>query len=249
MDQAYRHLRADKLIETAERLTRRIGERFPDSGLSRVAGAVVDVTREALVTAERIQKPDWVLRGGLLALLGLVVAGLVAGAVELTATPRERLLEYLKAASGALVYLGAAVAFFVTLEVRFKRRKALKAVHELRALAHIIDMHQLTKDPDRAGRPGAGPDSGRVLGAEAMGHYLHYCTELLALVSKIGQLYVQDFPDGTAQSAVDGFENLATGLSQKIWQKIMILDTIRPETADGTRSAVAAAVTARGDGG
>ena len=38
-----------------------------------------------------------------------------------------------------------------------------------------------------------------------------YCTELLAVVSKIGQLYVQDFPDATAETAVDHFEGLATG--------------------------------------
>ena len=69
--------------------------------------------------------------------------------------------------------------------------------------------------------------SGRPMTAEQIGQYLHYCTELLALVSKVGQLYVQDFPDATALAAVDQFEGLATGLSQKIWQKIMILDQIR----------------------
>ena len=63
----------------------------------------------------------------------------------------------------------------------------------------------------------------------AMGRYLHFCTELLAVVSKVGQLYVQDFPDATAQMAVDHFEGLATGLSSKIWQKLMILDRVRTE--------------------
>lgn len=66
--------------------------------------------------------------------------------------------------------------------------------------------------------------------ADAMGRYLHFCTELLAVVSKIGQSYVQDFPDATAQTAVDHFESLATGLSNKIWQKLMILDRIRSDT-------------------
>ena len=61
---------------------------------------------------------------------------------------------------------------------------------------------------------------------------MHFCTELLAVVSKIGQLYVQDFRDADAQTAVDQFEGLATGLSSKIWQKLMILDRIssRPRT-------------------
>ncbi len=54
--------------------------------------------------------------------------------------------------------------------------------------------------------------------------YLDYCSEMLALISKVGALYVQDFPDRAALDAVDQIENLATGLSRKIWQKIVILD-------------------------
>src|SRR5262249_24598499 len=131
-------------------------------------------------------------------------------------------------------YLAAIAIFLVTLEVRFKRRKALRAVHELRAVAHLIEMHQLNKDPERAGTlEGARMESGRPMTIEEIGRYLHYCTELLAIVSKIGQLYVQDFPDATAQAAVDQFENLATGLSSKIWQKIMILDRFQATEGAG----------------
>ncbi|MGD8866586.1 MAG: hypothetical protein PVI01_03135 [Gemmatimonadales bacterium] len=39
--------------------------------------------------------------------------------------------------------------FLFTLEGRIKRRRALHFLRELRALAHIIDLHQLTTDPDR----------------------------------------------------------------------------------------------------
>jgi hypothetical protein len=224
MDREYRHLRADKLVETAERLARRVGDRFPGSGLSNVAAAVVDVTREAIQTAERINRPNWWLRGGLIALLLLVVAGGVVAARELSGTPMDRLREFMTAAAAPAAYAGVVVLFFVTLEVRFKRRKAVRAVHELRALAHLIDMHQLAKDPER---PGATPGAGAPMTAESMGYYFNYCTDLLALVSKIGQLYVEDFADSTVLAAVDHFENLATGLSQKIWQKLMILDRIR----------------------
>ena len=40
---------------------------------------------------------------------------------------------------------------------------------------------------------------------------------------------MQDFPDGTTLAAVDQLENLGTGLSQKIWQKIMILERIKSD--------------------
>ncbi|MGE3804023.1 MAG: hypothetical protein AB7K24_05045, partial [Gemmataceae bacterium] len=101
-------------------------------------------------------------------------------------------------------------------------------IHELRAIAHLVDMHQLTKDPDRLGRQSIDV-AGQNLDAITMGRYLAYCTELLALLSKIAQIYVQDFPDGTAMAAVDQFENLSTGLSSKIWQKLMMLERLRDD--------------------
>jgi hypothetical protein len=230
MDQDYRHLRADKLIETAERLARRIKDRFPTSNLANVASTVVDVAREAVVRAERIREPNWWLRGGLIAFGVLSLVGVIAVGWQMPDTYRGvgRVMEFLRATSGAAIYLGAAVIFLVTLERRFKRGRAIKAIHELRALAHIIDMHQLTKDPDRIAPGGkALLETGETMTAEAMGHYLNYCTELLAIVSKIGQLYVEDFADSTTLAAVDQLENLAVGLSQKVWQKLMILDRVR----------------------
>jgi hypothetical protein len=222
----YRHLRVDRLIETAEGLASRVIGRFPEAGLGKVAAAVADVTRAAVETAEWIRRPNWWLRIGLSSLALVVILAAAAVALEM---PREGsfltwLLDFMRRTQGAAVYLGAVVVFFWTLETRFKRAKAMRAIHELRALAHIIDMHQLSKDPD------CGPHEGdTTYTKQAMMHYLHYCTELLALISKIGQLYVEDFPDGTTLAAVDQFENLATGLSRKIWQKIMILERVISE--------------------
>jgi hypothetical protein len=226
----FRSLKEDKILETVERLQQRIADRFPESGLSAVAAELVQLTRESVARAASIRRPNLLLRGGLV-LLGLIA---VAGVAEyfLANPDLNKLLQFLKDSAGVAAYLAAAALFLVTLEVRLKRRKALRAVHELRAMAHLIDMHQLAKDPERAGSP-EGPlmHSGRPMTADEVAHYLQYCTELLSIVSKIGQLYVQDFPDATAQAAVDQFENLATGLTSKIWQKIMILDRLRGEVS------------------
>ncbi len=59
-----------------------------------------------------------------------------------------------------------------------------------------------------------------------MTHYLQYCSDLLALISKIAALYVQKFNDPVTMSAVNDVEDLTNGLSRKIWQKIMIFDRI-----------------------
>lgn len=47
---------------------------------------------------------------------------------------------------------------------------------------------------------------------------------LLALCGKVAALYVQDFDDGPSVAAVNEIEDLTTSLSEKIWQKIGILD-------------------------
>lgn len=225
----YRQLKDDRILETAEKLQKRIAARFPGAGLSEVAGELVQITREAVTRAERIRRPNRWLRGGLV-LVGLTAVGIL---VNHLSTRTDTFFEFLDKTKGAAVYLSAVAVFLFTLEVRYKRRKLIRAVHELRAVAHVIDMHQLTKAPERVGAKEAPlMESGRPMTADEIGRYLHYCTELLSIVGKIGQLYVQDFPDTASQAAVDQFENLTTGLTGKIWQKIMILDRIRADAAE-----------------
>jgi hypothetical protein len=58
-----------------------------------------------------------------------------------------------------------------------------------------------------------------------LGRYLDYCSEMLSLVGKLAALYVQKFDDPVALAAVNEVEDLTTGLSRKIWQKIMIINS------------------------
>jgi hypothetical protein len=215
----FRPLSTEKLVETAEKLYGRVMGRFPDAGLARVASTLVDICRDAVQKAEEIQRPIWWLRISLVVLTVAVFAAVVLFTFTLNHPPLEQVVQIVQWAGGALAYLGAGAWFLFTLETTIKRYRAIEAIHELRALAHIIDMHQLAKTPD--GDIAAG---GVILDDMKMRRYLQYCTELLAILSKIGQLYVQNFPDGTTLAAVDQFESLATNLSQKIWQKIMVFD-------------------------
>ena len=54
--------------------------------------------------------------------------------------------------------------------------------------------------------------------------YLDYCSELLSIVGKLAALYAQSLPDSVVVAAVNDIETLTTGLSRKIWQKIVQLD-------------------------
>jgi hypothetical protein len=96
-------------------------------------------------------------------------------------------------------------------------------------------MHQLTKDPERMLRRYLQTDHSP---AEAMSplqlsRYLDYCTEMLSLIGKIAALYVQRFDDSMAVAAVSEVEQLTTGLSRKIWQKIVLLSQITDFASTG----------------
>ena len=86
-------------------------------------------------------------------------------------------------------------------------------------------MHQLTKDPERVGiephRTASSPKS--KLTQFELARYLDYCSEMLSITGKIAAIYVQRFRDPVVIAATNEVEQLCTGLSQKIWQKIMIL--------------------------
>ena len=128
--------------------------------------------------------------------------------------------------SGTTGAWSRAVFFLISIEDRRKRRLALTALHEIRSIVHVIDMHQLTKDPSTdvtAAAPPTPSSPTRDLSPERMLRYLDYCSEMLSLSSKVAALYAQSYPDPVVTETVSDIERTATGLSQKIWQKINII--------------------------
>jgi len=227
----YRRLDSDRIVETVQILLRRIEGRFPGSGLSNVVAEVLRVSEETVGRIRWIQKPHLPLRCAAL-VLSLAIIALVL--LMLVRIPQFQFNDYtnfiqaLEASISSVVFIGAAILFFVSWENRIKRRRALKAIHELRALAHIVDMHQLTKDPESYFSPAGktAPPARRAMTSFELNRYLDYCSELLALISKIAALYVQDFQDPVLLDAVDDVEDLTAGFSRKIWQKITILENL-----------------------
>src|ERR1044071_8778801 len=93
---------------------------------------------------------------------------------------------------------------------RVKRNRILRAIHELRSIAHIVDMHQLTKDPDRYLLKATFTESSpkRTMTLFELGRYFDYCRDALALISKVAAMYVEGFFDEVALEAVDEIEAL-----------------------------------------
>src|ERR1019366_6017615 len=222
----FRQLDADKLIETVKALHTRIEERFPGSGLGKVVAELLQVAEETVGRTRWIQKPHLLLRCVAVVLsLGIIL--LVAHVRQFNFDDFTNSVQALDASISSVVFVGAAILFFLNWEHRIKRDRALKAIHELRALAHIVDMHQLTKDPESYAGQHASPRHKRAMTPFQLNRYLDYCSDALALISKIAALYVQNFQDPVLLDAVDVVEDLTAGFSRKIWQKITILENLR----------------------
>ena len=218
------------IIETAERLRKRIAERFPGSGLLGLADSVVTLAREADARGTAIARPHVPLRVAAWALGAVLLLGLGAAFLQVRVSGSigniAELLQGADAAANLTLLLGAAILSVAKLEENLRRKKALALVHELKELAHVVDMHQLTKDPEAVAGGASRTESSpkRTLTPFELGRYLDYSTEMLSVLGKIAAIYARRIQDPVVLEAVDGAEDLVTGLARKIWQKIAILD-------------------------
>jgi hypothetical protein len=228
----YSELQGEHILKTITTLEIRITERFPGSGLSRVSAELGQLAVEVCTLAARLRQPIWLLRtGAVLGILGIM--GIVIWAIRFGLNAPfglqdiANLLQASKAGVDEIILLAMVIFFMITLENRVKRRSALKALHRVRSVTHIVDMHQLTKDPGYLFSSSVTTASSpkRNMTRFELARYLDYCSELLSLTSKVAALFVQHVRDPVVLGAVNDIETLAASLSNKIWQKIMILDT------------------------
>ncbi len=241
----YRTLDPDKIIGTLEKLERRIQERFPGCGLSKVCAELLDIARTSKAKSLAASEPNFYLRTGIAAFLVLGVGMLiyVASLVNLQVGSENLfgILEGVDAGVNTLVISGAGIYFLVSLEDRWHRTKALEDLHELRSIIHVIDMHQLTKDPSGVSVVGtqtpSSPD--RPMTNFELVRYLDYCSEMLSLCAKIGALYAQGTRDHVVIATTSDLGQITSDISVKIWQKI----TIAQKSFSNSTSKLAGAIT------
>ncbi|WP_304175649.1 hypothetical protein [Phenylobacterium aquaticum] len=231
----YRRIEADRVELTAVKLADRVTERFPGAGLAAVAAELVVLTRQTAARARTVARPYY----GLRLLVALVIAaGLAAEAVlfdrfgwgilDPDANPLD-LAQGVDSAFNLFLMTAAGAWFLLTLEARWKRLRLQTWLNELRAFAHVVDMHQLTKDPTAKGGPRTTSSPDRGMGAFELTRYLDYCAEILALTGKLTAIYAGVSPDHLVIAAAGDVENLCSDLNRKIWQKITILAELKGE--------------------
>jgi fumarate reductase subunit D len=238
----YRTLDAKLIIETAERLEKRVAERFPDAGLRGVAIELVSLSRDLAKAAKALEAPIWWLRG-------VVIVAIAAGALMFlfvgTILPLGRIsgthdaIQSVQGIESLINMIILAMLGFLALirtEERIKRKQVFRKLHGLRSLIHVIDMHQLTKDPAALStdfKP-TSHSPARITDRADLARYLDYCSEMLSITGKIAALFAQSVNDDVVVDGVNDIESLGSNLSRKIWQKITLIDGPLQSARPGT---------------
>ena len=179
--------------------------------------------------SEELAKKNYFIRSMTYSLIALIFVGVIYTFYKIE-LPGETLkmfefFQVVEAGINDIVFIGVAIFFLTSLEMRWKRKKALIVLKKLNALAHVIDMHQLNKDPQLLIATGPTTESSpkRNFTPFEFGRYLDYSSEMLSLIAKLSAYYVQGTDDREVVEASREVESLTTGLSRKIWQKLVVL--------------------------
>jgi hypothetical protein len=225
-------LAAGHVGATVAHLERRIHARFGERGLTK---AVRDLGQLVALVQTEAGQSHVRLRRTTLAARATSITIIAATALVLVFSLRSAVIEGLErdadwiglveSVINDLVFAAIAVLFLWAMPERLERRSLLRLLHRLRSLAHVIDMHQLSKDPEQVS-PTYLPTAESVrhgLDADQLYHYLDYCSEMLSLTAKTAALCGEHTSDGVVLETISTIETLTTELSNKIWQKISLL--------------------------
>jgi hypothetical protein len=227
----YRRLDPRLIIETAEKLDQRIAERFPESGLRRVAAELVTLSNDVATAAKALEAPIWWVRIliGLAILAGasmFIFIGTIFSFNRISSDEAFDFVQGLEASINTILLAGLGFLALARSEERLKRTRVFRELHSLRSLIHVIDMHQLTKDPavlSENFKPTAHSPV-RITNRQDLARYLDYCSEMLSITGKLAALFAQSVNDEVVVGAVNDIEELGSNLSRKIWQKITMIE-------------------------
>ena len=215
-----------KIEQTIDKLEKRIFERFPNSNLLIICKSLKSLLEETNCKIAINNKPNYGVRA-ILILIILISVVLIFSIVSITRFNLVSFdLTFVTSLSDSLfniIFLfSAGVIYLFSIENKIKRTKIIKTINKLRSFLHVVDMHQLTKDPmlndNEYVRTLSSPK--RILKNYELKRYLDYSSEMISLVSKISTLFAQKIQDDIIISKVNEIESLSSSLTQKIWLKI-----------------------------
>jgi hypothetical protein len=219
--------------KTVGRLEARIRARFPDRRLGDAAHSLLTAVPQIHdgfeASKSRRRRIRWAARAASVVIVVVAVAALVLALkdpVMKGTNSSDAWLPIIESTVNDLIFCSLAVFFLWALPERLERRTLLDLLHRLRSLAHVVDMHQLDKDPEQARRdyhPTSVSPPRRIMDADELHHYLDYCSELVSLIAKTAALCAERTSDPVVLTTVSEIETVTAHMSQKIWQKISLL--------------------------
>lgn len=225
----YSKLNIDKITEAIQSLALRIKDRFPDSNLLKVCHELEYLSKEAKVRIDYLNKPFKSLRIVVYLLiissLFLILYTLNLIIDEFIFKDVQSIISTSEAFLNEIVMIAAAFFFVYSFESNYKQKKLLELLHELRTIIHIIDMHQLTKDPGTMLSQSTTNSPERKLSSYELSRYLDYCSEMLSLTSKLAAGCGRDSNDHLVLDTIHNIEILSSSISGRIWQKINIINS------------------------
>jgi hypothetical protein len=228
----YDSLNIKEIIKTIAALQARIEKQFPRSGLSKVCEELLLISKDAEEELILMQQPRRAIRIA----IGVVILLLLAFSTAVIITffnivlefkhiPLSEFLQGLDANINIIVLLGVALFFLIRFERSLKRKRILSYLNKLHSFAHVVDLHQLKKDP-KVVLEGFAPDNivkMRKMTPYELCKYLDCCIEMLSLIGKVAALYAKNNDDSLVIQSVHEIEILTTGFSRKIGQKILVI--------------------------
>ncbi|WP_199712250.1 hypothetical protein [Kocuria tytonis] len=162
----YQRLDSAAVRGSAATLQRRVYARFPRRSLWEVGGELIALVDEVVegggISRRRIRSARLLSRLGVLAVLLVFGTAIALAAASIWSNPDSLgpvdWLPLLETVVNDLVFAGIAIFFLIAVPQRMERARVLRVLHRLRSLAHVIDMHQLVKVPERL--PGSAPEAG-----------------------------------------------------------------------------------------
>lgn len=221
-----------KVLATITKLNARIEDRLPNSSLLYTCRDFHFTALKCHNVLTEILKPNYFLRFicGLVIVISLLGAFYGCTLIELEVQNTIfDIATFAEASINNILLIGAAYYFIFNLEKRFERAKAIKYMNILSGYVHVVDMHQLTKDPHvycSAYESSTEHSPERILTPFEFQRYLIYCTEFLSLISKVSAIFSHSIEDNLVAKNADEIENLSSLISSKIWQKLIILERI-----------------------
>jgi hypothetical protein len=118
-----------------------------------------------------------------------------------------------------LIFLSVVIGVLFRQTVKLRRRNiAMKQLHLVRTLIHVLDMKQQNKKIDGKCLTNQKP----LLSISESILYLDDCSQAVVLAGKVAALLIEDYDDSLVIATVSEIDALCNGITNRIWLKIQV---------------------------